>query len=107
LLVFHPWTPAKSHPCLWRFASCRSLLPELPHSNQDWFWDGLLVILNLAGLSWCLRHSYLDGQPVGPLKKIFRLRRVLPLMFAWTTINWSLFFWAIVLRAYPKTPAAR
>jgi hypothetical protein len=53
------------------------------------------------GLGWCLRHSHLDGQPVGPLRRVFRLRRVLPLLCGLLAAGWSVSFWAIYLTPGP------
>jgi hypothetical protein len=57
------------------------------------YFTGLGIVI-CAALGWCLRHSHLEGQSVGPLRRAFRLRRVAPLMCVLTAAGWSVFFWA-------------
>jgi hypothetical protein len=66
---------------------------------RDWIFGS--VVVTIAALFWCWRHRHLDGHPVGPLKRIFRLRRVALLMPFLLVAGYSVFVWAICLTPGP------
>jgi hypothetical protein len=55
------------------------------------------VLLIKTALFWCWQHRHLDGQPIGPLKRVFCLRRVAFLMPMLLMTVYSVFIWAIYL----------
>ena len=67
---------------------------------MDWIWGAWIsgsIFIAIDALRWCWQHRHLDGRPVGPLKRIFRLRRIALLFPASLVASYSVFIWAVYL----------